>query len=107
MVARALSIAARLKSSTGRPSTRVKLSNALRFANTPTPCFVVLFVYARDGGHQGTYVLHFWRDQAGRSETRAGRDVAGTVEVEDRGRAHRRLTQRTGRAVGVANQIST
>jgi hypothetical protein len=45
----------------GRPSTRVKLSNALRFANTPLPCFVVLFVYGRNDAPD-IYVAHFWHD---------------------------------------------
>lgn len=44
-----------------RTSTRVKLSNALKFANDGTPCFVALATYP--GGpkkHEALYLRHVW-----------------------------------------------
>jgi len=46
----------------GRPGTRLKLSNALRFACDPAACFVVLFA-ATDGGHPvRIFARHFWTE---------------------------------------------
>lgn len=44
-----------------RTSTRVKLSNALKFANDGTPCFVALATYP-DGPkkHEALYLRHVW-----------------------------------------------
>jgi hypothetical protein len=45
---------------TGRPATRLKLSNALRFACDPAACFVVQFV-ATNGGHPvRIFARHVW-----------------------------------------------
>lgn len=75
-----------VKSTTlGRPATRLKLSNALRFANAPLPCFVVLFVYARNGDGRGIYVSDFWREQMARTLEAARRAAAEGDE-----RLHRR-----------------
>jgi hypothetical protein len=47
----------------GRPETRLRLSNALRFATDPSPCFVVLF-QATDGGHPvRVFAKHIWTKQ--------------------------------------------
>ena len=70
-----------VKSTTlGRPRTQVKLSNALRFANAPLPCFVVLFVYGRDEYDPAVYVAHFWHDLIGRT-LEAARRLAASRDV--------------------------
>lgn len=40
-------------------STRVKLSNALRFVNEPSPCFIVLFKPGSEGKPEEIYARHF------------------------------------------------
>ena len=40
--------------------TRIKLSNALKFAKTDLPCFIVLFQYKK-GKRQHIYARHFWK----------------------------------------------
>ncbi|MFZ3006047.1 MAG: hypothetical protein WA047_07705 [Phenylobacterium sp.] len=46
----------------GRPATRLKLSNALRFACDPAACFVVQFV-ATNGGHPvRIFARHVWTE---------------------------------------------
>lgn len=46
--------------------TRIKLSNALKFAQTYLPCFVVLFQYKK-GKRQHIYACHFWKTLMKRS----------------------------------------
>ena len=55
----------------GKPTVRLSLSNALRFAKDPLPCFVVLFLAA--GGHEPVriYVKHFWSHEIGHALKRA------------------------------------
>ena len=55
--------------------TRIKLSNALKFANNELPCFVVLFHYNKNGKRQQIYVCHFWKDLIERALKR-GRKVS-------------------------------
>ena len=55
--------------------TRIKLSNALEFANNELPCFVVLFHYNKKGNRQYIYACHFWKDLIERSLKR-GRTVS-------------------------------
>jgi hypothetical protein len=50
-----------VKSTTGRPVSRIKLTNALRFANDPLPCFIVLYRYVKSNAPE-IYVKHFWID---------------------------------------------
>lgn len=61
-----------------RISTRVKLSNALKFANDATPCFVVLATYPTGPKkHEALYLRHFWATdmaQALRSARKASSD---------------------------------
>ncbi|MVT66768.1 hypothetical protein GPL21_16845 [Bradyrhizobium pachyrhizi] len=45
---------------TGRASVPVKLSNALRFAKNPLPCFVVLFLGTQGGEPVRIFAKHFW-----------------------------------------------
>lgn len=45
----------------GRPSVAIKLSNALQFAKSSEPCFVVLFLPDDHGGAR-TYARHVWTD---------------------------------------------
>ena len=47
--------------------TRIKLSNALKFAKNELPCFVVLFHYNKKGKTQHIYACHFWKDLIQRS----------------------------------------
>lgn len=46
--------------------TRIKLSNALKFAQTALPCFIVLFQYKK-GKRQHIYARHFWKTLMERS----------------------------------------
>lgn len=46
---------------------KIKLSNALRFAQTTPPCFVVLFQYNKKGERERIYARHFWKDLIERS----------------------------------------
>ncbi len=55
----------------GRPTVSLKLSNALRFAKEPAPCFVVLFL-ATDGAEPvRIFARHFWEDEIARTLKRA------------------------------------
>ena len=52
-----------VKATEGEPAVRVKLSNAIRFASRPDPCFYVLFVYEPNGRKpKAVYVRHVWND---------------------------------------------
>lgn len=64
---------------TGVRRTRIKVSNALRFAKSPLPCFIVLFVFGREGGSpREIHVLHFWKDMIARTlETARRLEAAG------------------------------
>ena len=48
-------------------NTTIKLSNALKFAKTDLPCFVVLFHYNKKGKRQHIYSCHFWKELIERS----------------------------------------
>lgn len=55
----------------GRPYVDLKLSNALRFAKDPMPCFLVLY-QATDGGEPvRIFARHFWSDEIGLALRRA------------------------------------
>ncbi len=43
----------------GKPTTSVKLSNALRFANEPDPCFIALWWRNSDHSEERIYARHF------------------------------------------------
>lgn len=60
-----LSCLVQIKSNrTGGRSCQMKLSNALRFARKPHPCFVVLMVFEPDGRTvKGIYLRHFWKTE--------------------------------------------
>ena len=65
-----------VKSTRNKPAkTRIKLSNALKFANNELPCFVVLFHYNKKDKGQHIYACHFWKDLIERSLKR-GRKVS-------------------------------
>lgn len=52
-----------IKSGTGKPLVRVKLTNALRFAKDPIPCFFVFYRYADKGNSPPeVYLLHCWTE---------------------------------------------
>ncbi|MCH4269665.1 MAG: hypothetical protein LKF80_14805 [Brevundimonas sp.] len=60
----------------GRPTASLRLSNALRFAKAPEPCFVVLFL-AVDGAEPARiFARHFWTDLIGETLKRARRAEA-------------------------------
>lgn len=65
----------------GRPTTVLKLSNALRFAKDPAPCFVVLFLATNGGRPLRIYAKHFWTDEIERALHRARE--AGAVDDND------------------------
>ena len=57
-----------VKSTSNKPAkTRIKLSNALKFAKNELPCFVVLFHYNKKAKRQHIYACHFWKDLIERS----------------------------------------
>lgn len=59
-----------------RMSTRVKLSNALKFANDATPCFVVLATYPTGPKkHEALYLRHIWATDMAQA-LRAARQAA-------------------------------
>ncbi|VXC80694.1 hypothetical protein [Sphingomonas sp. 8AM] len=47
----------------GRPFVDLKLSNALRFAKEPTPCFLVLYQATEGGEPVRIFARHFWSDE--------------------------------------------
>lgn len=55
----------------GRPTVSLKLSNALRFAKNPLPCFVVLFQAANGGEPVRVFAKHFWEAEIGQALKRA------------------------------------
>jgi len=61
----ALSCLVQIKSTQTESATvRIKLSNALKFAKNPLPCFTVLIVFSADGKTPSRYYLqHFHHDQ--------------------------------------------
>ena len=64
-----------VKSTGGRvATTRMKVSNALEFAKTGLPCFVILFHQRNDGGEH-IYACHFWKELIERA-LRRGRQVS-------------------------------
>jgi len=44
----------------GRPTTSMKLTNALRFAKDPAPCFLILFLASNQCEPVRIYAKHFW-----------------------------------------------
>ena len=52
------------------PKSKIKISNALKFAKDELPCFIVLF-HCDANGEKQIYVRHFWRDLIRRSLKRA------------------------------------
>jgi hypothetical protein len=55
----------------GKACTVLKLSNALRFAKEPAPCFIVLYL-AQDGSEPiRIFARHFWREEITRTLQRA------------------------------------
>jgi hypothetical protein len=47
----------------GRPFVDLKLSNALRFAKDPSPCFLVLYQATENGEPIRVFARHFWTDE--------------------------------------------
>lgn len=47
----------------GRPFVDLKLSNALRFAKEPMPCFLVLYQATEGGEPVRIFARHFWSDE--------------------------------------------
>lgn len=68
----------------GQPVAKIKLSNALRFAKDPAPCFVVLFL---GSDNPRIYAKHFWTDliakslKAARQADSAGRSDLNRIMV--------------------------
>lgn len=68
----------------GRPFVDLKLSNALRLAKEPAPCFLVLYA-ASDGGEPvRVFARHFWRD-----EIEAALRRARQADADGRGDLHK------------------
>jgi hypothetical protein len=55
----------------GRASVPLKLSNALRFAKNPLPCFVVLFLGTQGGEPVRIFAKHFWEGEIRQALKRA------------------------------------
>lgn len=55
----------------GKASVVLKLSNALRFAKDPLPCFVVLFLATKDSEPVRVFARHFWEEEIGQALKRA------------------------------------
>jgi hypothetical protein len=52
---------AQIKATSGSAAeVKLKLSNALEFATSDTPCFVILFRYTSARRISSVHVLHFW-----------------------------------------------
>jgi hypothetical protein len=74
-----------VKSSTRGPVTKLKLSNSLRFSQSPSPCFVVLFVREKSGSVIETYVEHFWSALMSRTlEMTRQTDASGREDLHRR-----------------------
>jgi hypothetical protein len=56
---------------TGKASVGLKLSNALRFAKDPLPCFVVLFLATKGSEPVRIFARHFWEQEVGQALKRA------------------------------------
>lgn len=56
---------------TQKAKCELKLSNALRFAKAPMPCFIVLMAYRQNSKKARIYAVHFWKDLIGRTLQRA------------------------------------
>jgi len=55
----------------GRPTVTLKLSNALRFAKDPLPCFAVLFLATEGAEPIRLFARHFWEQEIGQALKRA------------------------------------
>jgi hypothetical protein len=72
---------------TGKASVALKLSNALRFAKDPLPCFVVLFLATKGSEPVRVFVRHFWEHEISRTLKRAreahaeGRDDLNNLTI--------------------------
>jgi hypothetical protein len=55
----------------GKASVTLKLSNALRFAKDPLPCFVILFLATGGSEPVRVFVRHFWQQEIGQTLKRA------------------------------------
>ncbi|MCF6329346.1 MAG: hypothetical protein L3J02_06065, partial [Henriciella sp.] len=51
----------------GKPSIALSLSNAVKFAKEPMPCFVVLFLATDKAEPVRLYAKHFWADEIART----------------------------------------
>jgi hypothetical protein len=55
----------------GKASVTLKLSNALRFAKNPLPCFVVLFLANKGSESARVFARHFWEQEISQALKRA------------------------------------
>lgn len=55
----------------GKARVTLKLSNALRFAKDPLPCFIVLFLETERAAQVRIFARHFWKEEIGHSLKRA------------------------------------
>ncbi len=55
----------------GKAGVTLKLSNALRFAKDPLPCFVILFLATEGAEPVRIFARHFWHDEISRALKRA------------------------------------
>ena len=81
-----------VKSTRGRRATaRLKISNALHFAKSPLPCFVVLFQDNRDGRME-VFARHF-SDQLIADTLKRAREVSATAKKLNQAAMHVRFTE--------------
>lgn len=92
----------------GSPSTRVKLSNALRFTKETDPCFVVLFQASRNGLSVREFAREFDRDlmavalRRAREAERDGEIALNRIEIAI---PFLPVHERTGRLAGWIREI--
>lgn len=66
----------------GRPYVDLKLSNALRFAKDPMPCFLVLYQASEGGEPVRIFARHFWSEEIGIALRRARKaDEEGRADL--------------------------
>lgn len=95
-----------IKSTAGKPFSKMKLTNALRFAKDPVPCFVVLCRYTKDrSGNPEIYLLHCWEKFAEDALRRArvasyeGETNLNRIEIGIKFSAENRVTGNVAEAI--------
>lgn len=68
--------------SRGTSGIRLKLSNALEFALSKNPCFLILLTYDDTSSLTAVYALHFWQNEIARTLKKARKlDAQGRIDL--------------------------